>query len=115
VRRADGAVVAVQTGHTAADAAAAAVAAPLEAALLQLLGGVVAFATADDVTWVQGAHPFVPWPRAVSVPPSLLVQALARRNAVLSRVAVATALLNDLDRLIGATAVVRTAHRKTQR
>ena len=103
------AVLVVQSGaSTAADAARQALAA-LDASLLTLLGGVVPFASETDVTWVQGAHPFVPWSRTVGAHRHLstLVTVLARRNRVLSRLAVASAILDDLDAVLADAFVVR--------
>ena len=67
------------------------------------------FADSTDVTWSHGCHPFVPWARSVPAHKRLstLVPTLARRNRVLSRLAVASAVLDDLASILSATTTVR--------
>ena len=99
----------LQSGVETAVDAARATSARLEAAVVTLLTGVLPFADSTDVTWSHGCHPFVPWARSVPAHKRLstLVPTLARRNRVLSRLAVASAVLDDLASILSATTTVR--------
>jgi len=97
----------LQASSTQADALA-----PLQAALLDVLGGILPVADAADVTWIQGCHPFGPAPRATRGRAlSTLLVAQARRNAVLARAASARAVAQSVAKTVEAAYTVRLAQR----
>jgi len=79
----------------------------LQAALLDVLGGILPVADTTDVTWIQGCHPFGPRPRvARGRALSTLLVAQARRNAVLVRAASARAVAQSVAKIVEAAYTV---------